>query len=162
MLLSKVVFPRMQWHPICINIWYSFSTPKLRTMVLRTWKFLFPGFPQTYMKAGIDWVLICICSEILSSAEHTEIKLLLFAQMSSSQMFSSLDFVKRPLINHVKVPIDLATGWRNKPGWSEHGALPREFQKTRLIETPWVKKKMVSITVLPLNKSKCTVYIMGF
>jgi hypothetical protein len=52
--------------------------------------------------------LICICSGVLSSAKNTEIKLPWLALMSSRQRFSSLDLVKRPLVNPVKVHIALA------------------------------------------------------
>ena len=48
-------------------------------------------FLSMNVRGSIDWVLICICSKVLSSAKHVEIKPPLFAPMSSSQMFSSLN-----------------------------------------------------------------------
>ena len=95
------------------------------------------------MKWGIDWVLICICRGVLTSAENTEIKLPWLALMSSRQRFTSLNLMKRPLIYTVKVHIALASGWRNKPGWSEQ---PFSFQG--------VSKGMLSRNSLNTKKKK--------
>lgn len=127
MLLFKSCVPT--WNDMCnVTVCFTQCAQKSNTIVLRVMRTLIPWESSVpWSEVCMDWVLICICKGVLTSAENTEIKLPWLALMSSRQRFTSLNLMKRPLIYTVKVHIALASGWGNKPGWSEQPSPCREF-----------------------------------
>ena len=144
MLFWKLLFTHamaFHVHKICGNHKVAKSSGQ---SFLGSQTFMFPEFLQMYMKRSVDWILIYIWGKVLSfSRAHRDQNLLVRPDEQQSNVFIIGFCEQRPLINHIKAPIVLASGWRKKPSWSEQCTLSRKFQKTCLIEAPWTEKKII-------------------